>query len=103
MMYKRKASLFALLLAGALGLVFLSAGLAQAQAELPTDVISIWRLEENLTGHATGTYVDENGANPGQCSPGGCPTQVDGIVGFGQEFDVALVHKGLMCPTPITD
>lgn len=88
MMYKRKVSLFALLLAGTLGLVFLSVGLAQA--ELPADVISIWRLEEDLTGQATGTYTDavgvNPGANPGQCSPGGCPTQVDGIVGFGQEF-----------------
>jgi PKD repeat protein len=88
MMYKRNVSLFALLLVGVLGLVFLSASLAQA--ELPADVISIWRLEEDLTGQLTGTYVDAvgvaPGANPGQCSVGGCPTQVTGIVGFGQGF-----------------
>jgi PKD repeat protein len=85
MVHKRRLSLFSLLLAGALGFIIFSTGLAQA--ELPADTISLWKLEEEGDPVATDAYADEVGANPGTCAPGGCPAQVVGRVGFGVGFD----------------
>jgi hypothetical protein len=94
MMHKRRASLFTLLLVGALGLIFLTTGLAFAAP--PAGTISYWKLDEAIAGisGAADAYEDvvnaptgNNGEVPlGDTAPLPNPT---GIVGGAQDFDDA--------------
>jgi hypothetical protein len=53
-----------------------------AFASCPADMVSFWKLEEATD---SGFYLDELTTNPGTASASS-PTQVEGKIGFGQEF-----------------
>ena len=93
MMHKWRASFFSLLLVGALGLIFLTTGLAFAAA--PVDTISYWKLDEDP---APLEYVDSVGTNnalPGVAAPA---PNTDGIVGGAQDFDGAATQINVTDP-----
>ena len=73
MMYKWRASLFTLLMVGALGLIFLTTGLAFADP--PAGTISYWKLDEDP---APAAYTDSVGSNDGD--PAAAPAPAPGRV-----------------------
>lgn len=82
MMHKSRTSLFSILLAGALGLIFLTTGLAFAAP--PAGTISYWKLDEA----AGPNYEDSITARGNDGTDNGvAPTQDAGQVNFAQQFN----------------
>ena len=105
MMHKSRASLFTLLLVGALGLIFLTTGLAFAAP--PAGTISYWKLDEIVAGvpGVADAYEDvinapdgNNGEVPAAPKTAPLPN-LAGIVGGAQDFDG--VADAIDVPDPV--
>ncbi len=106
MMHKWRASFFTLLLVGALGLIFLTTGLAFAAP--PAGTISYWKLDETVAGvpgvaDAYEDVVNAPNGNNGQVplaktAPAPNPA---GRVGGAQDFDG--VDNAIDVPDPMDD
>ncbi|MBU4485187.1 LamG domain-containing protein [bacterium] len=87
MMYKSRTSLFAILLAGALGLIFLTTGLAFADP--PAGTISYWKLDEGTLPNPA-VYIDSITATANDGQDNGTPPTLYGgasVVGTGLAFN----------------
>ncbi|MFO7984570.1 MAG: LamG domain-containing protein [Desulfatiglandaceae bacterium] len=91
---KSRVCLFAFVLVGTLGLVFVTTTSALAAA--PAETISYWKLDE-AAQVPPGVYVEEINANDGACAAGGCPDAVAGQVDGAQDFDAS---DGIDVPAP---
>lgn len=104
MMHKSRASLFTFLLAGALGLIFLTTGLAFAAP--PAGTISYWKLDETVAGAPGDADAYEDVVNAPTGNNGEVPLAETaplpnpaGIVGAAQDFDG--VADAIDVPDPI--